>query len=84
MSITGWAFTDMIMIKDNHADMSGGITAAVSRVQDYLKRSDKDLKIEVEVRDLEQLNEVLSIQGVDRVMLDNFTSGIDDGSCKKW
>ena len=64
---------DMIMIKDNHADMSGGITAAVSRVQDYLNRSDKDLKIEVEVRDLEQLEEVLSITGVDRVMLDNFT-----------
>ena len=64
---------DMIMIKDNHADMSGGISAAVSRVHEYMNERGLSLKVEVEVRDLEQLNEVLSIEGVDRVMLDNFT-----------
>ncbi|MFT4526269.1 MAG: nicotinate-nucleotide pyrophosphorylase (carboxylating) [Granulosicoccus sp.] len=64
---------DMIMIKDNHADMSGGITAAVTKVHKYMAAKGKKLKVEVEVRDLEELNEVLSIEGVDRVMLDNFT-----------
>lgn len=67
---------DMIMIKDNHADMSGGITAAVSRVHEYMNECDLNLKVEVEVRNLEQLNEVLSIKGVDRVMLDNFTPSL--------
>mgnify|MGYP002634974040 CR=1 FL=1 len=64
---------DMIMIKDNHADMSGGISAAVSKVHDYMNQRGLCLKVEVEVRDLAELNEVLSIEGVDRVMLDNFT-----------
>jgi nicotinate-nucleotide pyrophosphorylase (carboxylating) len=64
---------DMIMIKDNHADMSGGISSAVSKVQEYMRKTERSLKVEVEVRDLKELTEVLSIQGVDRVMLDNFT-----------
>jgi nicotinate-nucleotide pyrophosphorylase (carboxylating) len=64
---------DMIMIKDNHADMSGGISSAVSKVHEYMRKTERSLKVEVEVRDLKELTEVLSIQGVDRVMLDNFT-----------
>ena len=64
---------DMIMIKDNHADMSGGISAAVGRVAEYKQTKGLKIPIEVEVRDLDQLMEVLSLNGVDRVMLDNFT-----------
>ena len=64
---------DMIMIKDNHVDFAGGIKKAILSVQDYLKENNKDLKIEIEVRDFDELNEVLETGGVHRIMLDNFS-----------
>jgi nicotinate-nucleotide pyrophosphorylase (carboxylating) len=63
---------DMVMLKDNHIDFAGGIEKAVKQVQDYLKANDKDLKIEVEVRDTE-LEEVIRVGGIHRIMLDNFS-----------
>ncbi len=65
---------DMIMLKDNHIDFAGGIKNAVSAVKDYLKANKKDLKIEVEVRDFDELNEVLAVGGIHRIMLDNFST----------
>jgi nicotinate-nucleotide pyrophosphorylase (carboxylating) len=64
---------DMIMIKDNHIDYAGGIENAINKVVDYLKTNDKELKIEIEARDLNELNEILSIGKVHRIMLDNFS-----------
>jgi nicotinate-nucleotide pyrophosphorylase (carboxylating) len=64
---------DMIMLKDNHIDFAGGISKAIGKTKEYLKSLNKDLKIEIEVRSLKELDEVLSIGGVDRIMLDNFT-----------
>ena len=64
---------DMIMLKDNHIDFAGGIKEAITKTHEYLKRIGKDLKIEIEVRSMEELEEVLEIGGVDRIMLDNFT-----------
>ncbi len=64
---------DMIMIKDNHVDFAGGIKKAILAVQDYLKENNKDLKIELEIRNFEELDEALKTGGVDRLMLDNFT-----------
>ena len=64
---------DMIMIKDNHVDFSGGIANAINNVKNYLKAKNKDLKIEIEVRNFDELNEVLAIGGINRIMLDNFT-----------
>ncbi|MFN4914199.1 MAG: carboxylating nicotinate-nucleotide diphosphorylase [Sphingomonadales bacterium] len=64
---------DMIMLKDNHNDSAGGITAAVHRTVDYLKANQKDLKIEVETRNLDEVQEALNTGAVDRIMLDNFT-----------
>ncbi len=63
---------DMILIKDNHVDFAGGITAAVSRAKDYCRNNGKNLKIEVEVRNEDEINEAIAA-GVDRIMLDNFT-----------
>ncbi|RRN76970.1 carboxylating nicotinate-nucleotide diphosphorylase [Pseudoxanthomonas sp. SGD-10] len=63
---------DMILIKDNHVDYAGGIENAVRAAQSYLASTQKDLQIEVEVRNLTELQEVLAIGGVDRVLLDNF------------
>lgn len=63
---------DMIMLKDNHIDFAGGIEKAITAVHNYLKSTGKDLKIEIEVRNIAELNEVLRIGGVDRIMLDNF------------
>jgi len=68
-----FALYDMIMLKDNHVDYAGGIIPAIQRANNYLKEKNKDLKIEIEVRNESELNEVLSIGGVDRIMLDNFT-----------
>jgi len=68
-----FALYDMIMLKDNHIDYAGGIAQAINRTNSYLKESGKDLKIEVEVRDEEELRQVLEIGNVDRIMLDNFT-----------
>ncbi len=64
---------DMIMLKDNHVDYAGGIKNAISKTQEYLKNTGKDLKIEIEVRNEKELDEVLEIGGVDRIMLDNFS-----------
>ena len=64
---------DMILLKDNHIDFAGGIEKAITGAKKYLKANNKSLKIEVEVRDFEELNEVLRVGGVDRIMLDNFT-----------
>ncbi len=63
---------DMILLKDNHIDFAGGIENAVSNAKRYLKENGKNLKIEVEVRNLDELDRVLKIGGVDRIMLDNF------------
>jgi len=63
---------DMVMIKDNHIDMAGGIPQAIERVHQHLKSIGKDLKIEIEVRDFDELNQALSIGGFHRIMLDNF------------
>ena len=64
---------DMILLKDNHVDFAGGIENAISRCHDYLKAKGKDLKIEIEVRNLDELKEVRRVGGVDRIMLDNFS-----------
>jgi nicotinate-nucleotide pyrophosphorylase (carboxylating) len=64
---------DMIMLKDNHIDFAGGIENAITRTHDYLKRTGKELKIEIETRSLDDVQEVLRIGGVHRIMLDNFT-----------
>ena len=64
---------DMIMLKDNHIDFAGGIIPAVNGVREYLSARGKTLKIEVETRDLNEVQEAL-IAGVDRIMLDNFTT----------
>jgi len=63
---------DMILLKDNHVDFAGGIENAIHRAQDYLKAKVKDLKIEIEVRSLDELERVMNVGGVDRIMLDNF------------
>ena len=64
---------DMILLKDNHIDFAGGIPQALERCHKYLKENNKDLKIEIEVRSMDELRQVLAIGGVDRIMLDNFT-----------
>lgn len=64
---------DMILLKDNHVDFAGGITNAIKRANEYCKANKKDLKIEIEVRSLDELEEVMACGGVDRIMLDNFT-----------
>lgn len=63
---------DMILIKDNHVDFAGGIDKAVAAAKDYCKAKGKDLKIEVEVRNTDEIKQALAA-GVDRIMLDNFT-----------
>ena len=68
-----FALYDMIMLKDNHIDYAGGISKAIKRTNEYLASTEKKLKIEVEVRNEEELKEVLAIGMVDRIMLDNFT-----------
>jgi len=63
---------DMILIKDNHVDYSGGIRQAIENTQQYLKDQNKKLAIEIEVRNLEELQQVLEVGGVNRILLDNF------------
>ena len=63
---------DMILLKDNHIDFAGGIVQAITQAQNYLKEKGKDLKIEIEVRNFDELEKVLQTGGVDRIMLDNF------------
>jgi len=64
---------DMIMLKDNHIDFAGGIEKAIDSAISYLKENNKNLKIEVETRSIDDVRRVLNHGGVDRVMLDNFT-----------
>lgn len=64
---------DMILIKDNHIDFAGGIEKAIQRADDYCAANGKDLKIEVEVRSLDDIRRVLAHGGVDRIMFDNFS-----------
>ncbi|MEA4982309.1 MAG: carboxylating nicotinate-nucleotide diphosphorylase [Paludibacter sp.] len=64
---------DMILLKDNHVDFAGGIDKAILRAKDYLQAKGKDLKIEIEVRNFDELAQVMKIGGVDRIMLDNFS-----------
>lgn len=64
---------DMILIKDNHVDYAGGIEQAISAAKDYLKNNQKSLQIEIEVRNLKELKQVLKVGGVDRILIDNFS-----------
>lgn len=64
---------DMILLKDNHVDFAGGITNAIDRCHAYLQEKGLDLKIEIEVRNFDELNQVLNHGGVNRIMLDNFS-----------
>lgn len=64
---------DMILLKDNHVDFCGGITNAITRCHEYLKEKNLDLKIELEVRNFDELNQALEQGGINRVMLDNFS-----------
>ena len=63
---------DMIMLKDNHNDFAGGITAAIEKTKAYLIENKKDLKIIVEARNLDEIKEILAAQGVYRILIDNF------------
>ncbi len=67
---------DMILIKDNHVDYAGGIREAIESARSYVAGLDKKLAIEIEVRNLEEVEQVLQTGGVDRILLDNF--GFDD------
>lgn len=67
---------DMILIKDNHVDYSGGIRQAIENTLEYLRNNNKKLDIEIEVRNLDELEQVLQTGGVNRILLDNF--GLDD------
>jgi len=64
---------DMIMLKDNHIDYAGGIRPAIVRTLEYLKRKNKKLKIEIEARNLKDIEKILACGGIDRIMLDNFS-----------
>ncbi|MDB9882677.1 carboxylating nicotinate-nucleotide diphosphorylase [Bacteroidia bacterium] len=68
-----FALWDMVMLKDNHNDYAGGITGGVTRTKEYLKSKGKDIKIEVETRDLNEVQEAMDTGLVDRIMFDNFT-----------
>ncbi len=67
---------DMIMLKDNHIDYAGGIEKAIAATHEYLEKTGRDLKIEIETRNLDEVKRVLAAGGVDRIMLDNMS--IDD------
>ena len=64
---------DMILLKDNHVDFAGGIDKAITRAKEYCKTKGKNLKIEIEVRNFDEIHQVMAVGGVDRIMLDNFT-----------
>lgn len=79
---------DMILIKDNHVDFAGGIDKAVAAAKDYCKAKGKDLKIEVEVRNTDEIKQALAAD-IDRIMLDNFSPertreavALIDGQCE--
>lgn len=67
-----FALYDMIMLKDNHIDFAGGVAKAISMTKQYLKDTDRDLKIIVEARNLEEIKEILEEGGVYRILIDNF------------
>ncbi len=67
-----FALYDMIMLKDNHNDFAGGITNAINKTKEYLKTNNKDLKIIVEARNLDEIKEILQNEGVYRILIDNF------------
>jgi nicotinate-nucleotide pyrophosphorylase (carboxylating) len=67
-----FGLSDMILIKDNHVDYSGGIRQAIENTRQYLQKNKKQLAIEVEVRNLDELDQVLETGFVDRILLDNF------------
>jgi nicotinate-nucleotide pyrophosphorylase (carboxylating) len=73
---------DMIMLKDNHIDMAGGMEQAIIRTKEYLRATNKNLKIEVETRNLKEVEEVLRIGEVDVIMLDNMS--VDDMRKAVW
>lgn len=64
---------DMILLKDNHVDFAGGIKNAIENAHRYLKEKNKNLKIEIEVRNMDELEQVMEVKGIDRIMFDNFT-----------
>jgi nicotinate-nucleotide pyrophosphorylase (carboxylating) len=64
---------DMIMLKDNHIDYAGGIEKAINRTKEYLKNNNMNLKVEIEARSLKDVRTILSVGGVNRIMLDNFS-----------
>ena len=67
-----FALYDMVMIKDNHIDFAGGITAAITKTKQYLEEKNLDIKIIVEARSLQEIKEILSNTGVYRILIDNF------------
>jgi len=67
-----FALYDMIMLKDNHIDFAGGITKAIEKTRHYLNATSRDLKIIVEARSLEEIEEILRCEGVYRILIDNF------------
>lgn len=67
-----FALYDMIMLKDNHIDFAGGITKAINKTKQYLKDTNRDLKIIVEARSLKEIEEILKTEGVYRILIDNF------------
>jgi len=67
-----FALYDMIMLKDNHIDFAGGITNAITKTKEYLKSNNKDLKIIVEARNLDEIKEILQNDGIYRILIDNF------------
>jgi len=67
-----FALYDMIMLKDNHIDFAGGITKAINLTKNYLAKTNRDLKIIVEARNLEEIEEILQSDGIYRILIDNF------------
>lgn len=67
-----FALYDMIMLKDNHIDFAGSVSKAISKTKQYLKETNRDLKIIVEARDLKEIQEILDEGGVYRILIDNF------------
>jgi nicotinate-nucleotide pyrophosphorylase (carboxylating) len=63
----------MIMLKDNHIDFAGGISKAIQKTHTYLRTEDRDLKIIVEARNLDEVAQILKEEGVYRILLDNFS-----------
>ncbi|WP_010136567.1 carboxylating nicotinate-nucleotide diphosphorylase [Ochrovirga pacifica] len=67
-----FALYDMIMLKDNHIDFAGGVAKAIQQTKDYLKANQKDLKIIVEARNLQEIKEIIQFDGIHRILIDNF------------